>query len=109
MGKPQGSNQQQVPLDEGLFRFITDTLIPVMDVYDDDPIRKDAVQHQNLIVIQQNRPSIRSIYSFLAQPWPFCDGEKVVIPSTLFFVFEYAKTAMEEGEKGAGGVAAAAA
>ena len=51
--------------------FITDILIPVMDVYDDDPIRKDAVQNQNLIVIQQNRPSIRSMYSFLAQAWPF--------------------------------------
>mmetsp|Transcript_95409 Transcript_95409/g.273634 ORF Transcript_95409/g.273634 Transcript_95409/m.273634 type:complete len:596 (-) Transcript_95409:122-1909(-) len=77
-----------MPLDEGLFRFITDILIPVMDVYDDDPIRKDAVQHQNLIVIQQNRSSIRSIYSFLAQPWIFFENEKVVVPSTLRFVFE---------------------
>ena len=23
-----------------------------MDIYDDDPIRKDAVQHENLVVIQ---------------------------------------------------------
>jgi len=79
-----------MPLDEGLFRFITDILIPVMDVYDDDPIRKDAVQSQNLVVIQQNRPSIRSIYSFLAQPWPFCDNEKVVVPATLKFVYAFA-------------------
>merc|ERR1712232_1476039 len=79
-----------MPLDEGLFRFITDILIPVMDVYDDDPIRKDAVQSQNLVVIQQNRPSIRSIYSFLAQSWPFCDNEKVVVPSTMKFVYAFA-------------------
>jgi len=96
-----------MPLDEGLFRFITDILIPVMDIYDDDPIRKDAVQHQNLIVIQQNRPSIRSVYSFLAQPWPGCDGEDVVIPSTLKFVFEFAFAKMEEAERG-GATAAAA-
>jgi len=89
-----------MPLDEGLFRFITDILIPVMDVYDDDPIRKDAVQHQNLIVIQQNRPSIRSIYSFLAQPWPYSDNEQVVVPSTFKFVFEFAFTKLEEAEKG---------
>jgi len=97
-----------MPLDEGLFRFITDILIPVMDVYDDDPIRKDAVQHQNLIVIQQNRPSIRSIYSFLAQPHPGCDGEDVVAPSTLKFVFEFALSKIEEAEKGVASAAAAA-
>lgn len=67
-----------ISLAKGLFRFITDILIPVMDIYDDDPIRKDAVQHENLVVIQdflkgseakkpqENRRSIRSIYSFLA-------------------------------------------
>jgi len=97
-----------MPLDEGLFRFITDVLIPVMDVYDDDPIRKDAVQHQNLIVIQQNRPSIRSIYSFLAQPHPGCDGEDVVVPATLKFIFEFAFAKIDEAEKGAGGAAAPA-
>jgi hypothetical protein len=96
-----------MPLDEGLFRFITDILIPVMDVYDDDPIRKDAVQHQNLIVIQQNRPSIRSIYSFLSQPHPGCDGEDVVVPSTLKFVFEFALAKIDEAEKGGAGAAAA--
>lgn len=96
-----------MPLDEGLFRFITDILIPVMDVYDDDPIRKDAVQHQNLIVIQQNRPSIRSIYAFLAQQWPYCDNEQVVVPSTMKFVFEFAFAKLEEAERG-GGTAAAA-
>jgi len=89
-----------MPLDEGLFRFITDILIPVMDIYDDDPIRKDAVQHQNLIVIQQNRPSIRSIYSFLAQPHPMCDGEDVVHPATLKFVFQFAFAKIDEAEKG---------
>ena len=26
-----------------------------MDVYDDDPIRKDAVQHENLVVIQAGK------------------------------------------------------
>jgi len=96
-----------MPLDEGLFRFITDILIPVMDVYDDDPIRKEAVQHQNLIVIQQNRPSIRSIYSFLAQSHPTCDGEDVVLPATLKFVFEFAYAKIDEAEKGAAGAAAA--
>eukprot|EP00971_Amphidinium_carterae_P118122 2340225-Amphidinium_carterae.1 len=72
---------------QGLFRFITDILIPVMDVYDDDQIRKessmdvcrtlgimsvvldkfmllvlglsaDAVQQENLVAIQQSRSSI---------------------------------------------------
>eukprot|EP00933_Yihiella_yeosuensis_P019277 TRINITY_DN15634_c0_g2_i1.p1 TRINITY_DN15634_c0_g2~~TRINITY_DN15634_c0_g2_i1.p1 ORF type:complete len:600 (+),score=105.49 TRINITY_DN15634_c0_g2_i1:87-1886(+) len=89
-----------MPLDEGLFRFITDILIPVMDIYDDDPIRKDAVQHQNLVVIQQNRPSIRSIYSFLSQPWPYCDGEQVVIPATLKYVLDFALEKLQEAEGG---------
>jgi hypothetical protein len=90
-----------MPLDEGLFRFITDILIPVMDVYDDDPIRKDAVQQQNLVVIQQNRPSIRSIYAFLAQPWPYCDNEKVVVPAAFRFVFEFTLEKLDELELGA--------
>lgn len=95
-----------MPLDEGLFRFITDILIPVMDFYDDDPVRKDAVQNQNLIIIQQGRPSIRSMYTFLSQPWPFCDYEKVVIPATFKFVFEFT---MEKLSVEADGAAAAAA
>jgi hypothetical protein len=89
-----------MPLDEGLFRFITDILIPVMDVYDDDAIRKDAVQHQNLIVIQQNRPSIRSIYAALAQPSASCDGENVLLPATLKFIFEFVQEVLTEAEKG---------
>mmetsp|Transcript_47268 Transcript_47268/g.86801 ORF Transcript_47268/g.86801 Transcript_47268/m.86801 type:complete len:594 (-) Transcript_47268:61-1842(-) len=97
-----------MPLDEGLFRFITDILIPVMDVYDDDQIRKDAVQQENLVAIQQSRSSIRSIYSFLAQPWPFCDNEKVLVPETLRFVYEFAKGKLEEGEKAPASAAAAA-
>merc|ERR1719333_1687550 len=97
-----------MPLDEGLFRFITDILIPVMDVYDDDPVRKDAVQHQNLIVIQQNRPSIRSIYSFLAQSWPFCDDEQLVSPAVLKFVLEYAREHLQEAESSGGAAAAGA-
>jgi len=92
-----GPGQAVMPLDEGLFRFITDILIPVMDVFDDDVIRKDAVQNQNLIVIQQNRPSIRSMYSFLAQSWGPNDKENVVIPSTLAWVFEFAREKLEEG------------
>jgi len=84
-----------MPLDEGLFRFITDILIPVMDVYDDDPIRKDVVLQENLVVVQQHRSSMRSLYAFLAQPWPFCDGEKVVVPGTLRFVFEDALQKLE--------------
>merc|ERR550539_1063588 len=88
-----------MPLDEGLFRFITDILIPVMDVYDDDPIRKDAVQHQNLIVIQQNRPSIRSMYVGLSQPWPYYDNEKVVVPSTFKFALEFTLEKLEEAEQ----------
>ncbi|CAK9114209.1 Uncharacterized protein SCF082_LOCUS52910 [Durusdinium trenchii] len=88
-----------MPLDEGLFRFITDILIPVMDIYDDDPIRKDAVQHENLVVIQENRRSIRSIYSFLAQPWPHYQGERVLIPGTLRYVLEYALAKLLEAEE----------
>merc|ERR1719210_1688115 len=88
-----------MPLDEGLFRFITDILIPVMDIYDDDPIRKDAVQHQNLVVIQQSRPSIRSIYSFLAQPWPYYENEKVVVPGTLKFAFEYILEKLQDDDQ----------
>ena len=86
-----------MPLDEGLFRFITDILIPVMDIYDDDPIRKDAVQHENLVVIQENRRSIRSVYAFLAQPWPHY-GERVLVPSTLRYVLEYAHEKLSEAE-----------
>merc|ERR550532_1560261 len=71
-----------------------------MDVYDDDPIRKDAVQQQNLVVIQQNRPSIRSIYAFLAQSWPHYDDEKVVVPSTLRYVFEYALEKLQDRQEG---------
>jgi len=89
----------QMPLDEGLFRFITDILIPVMDVYDDDPIRKDAVKNQNLVVIQQNRSSIRSIYSFLSHPWSHYNGEKVVVPSTLKYVLDFAVEKLEEAER----------
>jgi len=85
-----------MPLDEGLFRFITDILIPVMDVYDDDPIRKDAVQHENLVVIQENRRSIRSIYAFLAQPWPYYQGERVLVPATLKYVLEFAYEKLSE-------------
>jgi hypothetical protein len=93
-----------MPLDEGLFRFITDILIPVMDVYDDDPIRKDAVQHHNLIAIQQNRPSIRSAYSFLSQPWPYMDRERLVPPEVLKFVLEFARDKLgNEGGGGGGG------
>merc|ERR1712232_644455 len=80
---------------------ITDILIPVMDVYDDDPVRKDAVQNQNLIIIQQNRPSIRSMYAFLSQPWPFCDNEKVVIPATFGFVFEFTAEKLSSEADGA--------
>jgi hypothetical protein len=101
-----GPGQQCMPLDEGLFRFITDILIPVMDVFDDDVIRKDAVQNQNLIVIQQNRPSIRSIYSFIGQPWPPNDKEPVVIPATLSWIFEFAKEKLEEGAAAAPAAAA---
>lgn len=102
-----GPGSPAMPLDEGLFRFITDILIPVMDVFDDDVIRKDAVQSQNLIVIQQNRPSVRSIYSFLAQPWSPFDKENVVIPATLSFVFEFAHEMLTA--EGAGALAAPAA
>jgi len=93
-----------MPLDEGFFRFITDILIPVMDIYDDDPIRKDAVQHSNLIAIQQNRPSIRSMYSFLSQPWPFVPGENepLVSPAAFKFVAEYAADCLQAAEGGAG-------
>lgn len=92
----------QMPLDEGLFRFITDLLIPVMDIYDDDPIRKDAVQHHNLIAIQQNRPSIRSAYSFLSQPWPYMDKERVVSPEVFKFVLEFALEKLQAAEGGGG-------
>jgi len=90
-----------MPLDEGLFRFITDILIPVMDIYDDDPIRKDAVQHENLVVIQENRRSIRSIYAFLAQAWPAYQGERVLIPATLRYVLEFACEKLSEASEGA--------
>lgn len=88
-----------MPLDEGLFRFITDILIPVMDIYDDDPIRKDAVQNQNLVVIQENRRPIRSIYQFLSQPWAHYQEEHVVLPSTLKYVFEFAYQALTESQE----------
>jgi len=90
-----------MPKDEGLFRFITDILIPVMDVYDDDPIRKDAVEPQTLHVIQQSQPSIRSIYNSLAQPWQPCDGERVLVPVTLRWVLDYVLEKLQEAEAAA--------
>jgi hypothetical protein len=101
MCKPTGGNAAP-RLDEGFFRFITEVLIPVMDVYDEDPIRKDAVEHDNLINIQQKRPSLRSIYSFLCQPME-PDNEPLVSRATLeFFVSMIAEltSAGEEDEAG---------
>lgn len=89
----------QMPLDEGLFRFITDILIPVMDVYDDDPIRKDAVKNQNLVVIQQHRSSMRSVYAFLSHPWSHYSGERVVVPSTLKYVLNFALEKLVEADR----------
>merc|ERR1712060_643980 len=70
-----------------------------MDIYDDDPIRKDAVQHQNLIVIQQNRPSIRSLYSGLSQPWPYYGNENIVVPKTFKFALEFTLEKLEEADQ----------
>merc|ERR1711904_691165 len=92
-----------MPLDEGLFRFITDLLIPVMDIYDDDPIRKDAVQHHNLIAIQQNRHSIRSAYSFISQAWPYMDKGPLVSPEVFKFVLEFARDTIANEVGGGGG------
>ncbi|CAD7965524.1 unnamed protein product [Amoebophrya sp. A120] len=89
------AQMQQMPLDEGLFRFLTDILIPVMDVYDEDPLRKDAVQHENLVAIQRARPNLRSIYSFLAQHVDML-GERVLTEDILKFVWEYGKTLAAE-------------
>merc|ERR1719221_2563086 len=85
----------QMPLDEGLFRFLTDVLIPVMDVYDDDSLRKDAVQHENLVAIQRARPNLRSIYSFLAQHEDEF-GEHVLTEECIRFVLEYGKQMLAE-------------
>jgi hypothetical protein len=85
--KPAQAAANTVRLDEGFFRFITEILIPVMDQYDEDPIRKDAVEHDNLIAIQQKRPSLRSIYSFLCQPWePEADEPLLSVQTLEFFV-----------------------
>lgn len=88
-----------VPLDEGFFRFITDILMPVMDVYDDDPIRKDAVQQQNLSALQQSRSAIRSLYSHLSQPWPVFTDDPAVCPATFKFLIQCAVTILEDEEK----------
>jgi hypothetical protein len=85
-GKAKEAGGQPPRLDEGFFRFITEVLIPVMDKYDEDPIRKDAVEHDNLIAIQQKRPSLRSIYSFLSLPWSFDGDEPLVSVATLEFL-----------------------
>jgi hypothetical protein len=101
--EPSRGRDQVVRLDEGFFRFITEVLIPVMDSYDEDPIRKDAVEHDNLIAIQQKRPSLRSLYSFLSTPWPAGDDEPLVSIATLGFlvqmVAERTKTEPAEGEE----------
>jgi hypothetical protein len=101
--KPQAASGNQVRLDEGFFRFITEILIPVMDQYDEDPIRKDAVEHDNLIAIQQKRPSLRSIYSFLCQPWePEADEPLVSVQTLEFFVGMIAERTKAAGEDDAG-------
>jgi hypothetical protein len=96
----QAGGETKVRLDEGFFRFITEVLIPVMDQYDEDPIRKDAVEHDNLIAIQQKRPSLRSIYSFLCQPWEPEDNEPLLSVATLeFFVAMIAERTRAAGEE----------
>lgn len=87
-----------MPLDEGVFRFLTDVLIPVMDVYDADPIRKDAVIHENLVAIQRARPNLRSIYSFLSQEEDEF-GENLLKQSTLRFVLEFANSLIVETQE----------
>ena len=56
-----------------------------MDVYDDDPIRKDAVQHENLVVIQAGKHACMQAGSVL--PWLcfnfFLPGEPAFHPVDL--------------------------
>ena len=56
-----------------------------MDVYDDDPIRKDAVQHENLVVIQAGKHTCMQAGSVL--PWLcfnfFLPGEPAFHPVDL--------------------------
>ena len=68
---------------QGLFRFITDILIPVMDIYDDDPIRKDAVQHENLVVIQAGP---QRCPEELLQHCPRLPGEPTIDPVDICFL-----------------------
>merc|ERR1711972_985300 len=42
-----------------------------------------------------------------AQPWPFCDNEKVVVPATLKFVYAFALEKLTAEAEGGGAAAAA--
>lgn len=97
--KARNQGGQAPPLDEAFFRFITDILMPVMDVYDDDPIRKDAVQHNNLIALQQSRSSLRSIYSYISQPCHFLRDDPCLCPNTLKFLLQFVSDALSEEAK----------
>jgi len=97
--KSRNAGSQQTPLDEGFFRFITDILMPVMDQYDDDPLRKDAVQQNNLIALQQSRSQLRSAYSYLCQPCSLLDGEPSMSPHTFKFALTYIRETLAEENK----------
>lgn len=96
--QPRGPNgsaaiKKEMALDEAFFRFITDILIPVMDIYDDDPIRKEVVKNENLLVIQQYRPSIRSVFNFLSQ------SGHVIAPAVVKYVLEFAVEKIQEASR----------
>ncbi|KAF4668522.1 hypothetical protein FOL47_002984 [Perkinsus chesapeaki] len=75
-------------VEDAVFGFIRDVLLPVMDAYDDDYIRKLAVEKDNLIVLQMVRAKFRSLHSLLQRPWAYEDDEMLVAPDDLKFVLK---------------------
>ncbi|KAF4742297.1 hypothetical protein FOZ63_022581, partial [Perkinsus olseni] len=109
-----GRTQDGVPpADEAVFQFIKELLLPVMDElpfsyqmngdglsvrYDEDYIRRQAVEKENLIVLQKYRTTLRSLHSLLQQPCPFEDDEMLVAQDSLEFVLKLCSEGYYTGE-----------
>ncbi|KAF4652596.1 hypothetical protein FOL46_009602 [Perkinsus olseni] len=94
-----GHTQDGVPpADEAVFQFIKEVLLPVMDEYDEDYIRRQAVEKENLIVLQKYRTTLRSLHFLLQQPCPFEDDEMLVAQDSLEFVLKLCSEGYYTGE-----------
>ena len=89
--------------EEALFRFLADSICPVLDAYDKDNLRIMVVEQSNLVAIQRHRSAMRSIYDFLSQKLPSFHNEPMVTVVCFSFALKHAMTYLSEnGEAPAG-------